>query len=246
MSFEDRLKNLMKSADSDLPGPPMPWTTTIERAKKRHRLQVIRAVAAAAAVVVLVVTGVVLVLQQDDGPEGLSPADSPQSTEDGSATPTPPPLTRCSASDMEDLVVDQQQLPPEVAATRVRIIELALACDYKGLQELADPNEFTFSYGVERSPAHFWRMLERQGEPVMAELVTLLNLRPNRSPRFELYGWPRAVRARATARDWQVVVDAGLVTQRQADDARKFNLGYLDRRTFITFDGRWTAFVAGD
>ncbi len=242
MRFEDRLRSRMKAADADFPGSPLSWGPTAERAAKRRRMHTAMIVAAVASAVVLI-AGTALLLSQDEGAP-LPPVESPSPTPSPDLSPTP--VARCSATGMSVPESDQTKLPPEAAAKRQAIIERALACDYKGLEEMADPNEFTFSFGVERGPARFWRTLERQGEPVMADLVRVLSLRPHRYPEFEMYGWPRVVRARASDADWQAVVDAGLITQRQADDLRAMNLGYIDRRAFITFDGRWTTFVAGD
>ena len=237
MRFDDRLRASMRAADSTFPGTPLRWTATVERAHRGLRLLVIKiaaglAIAGAAAVVAVVL------LTDSDPPLSLPPAEAP--------TPSPSPVAVCSASEETVAIVDQPRLPPAVAETRERIIELALRCDYRGLQRLADPDEFTFSFGIDRSPARFWRRLERQGEPVMLDLVRVLNLRPHRFAEFEMYGWPRVVRAHPSDEDWRAVVEAGLLTRKQADELREFEVGYLDRRAFITFDGRWTTYVAGD
>lgn len=60
-----------------------------------------------------------------------------------------------------------------------------------------------------------------------------------------MYVWPSAFADDATDADWQAVIDAGLVTEGEAERMRAGE-GYTGYRVGITADGEWVFFVAGD
>ncbi|MGH2789139.1 MAG: hypothetical protein ACRDJV_14740 [Actinomycetota bacterium] len=273
MSFEDRLRAQMRSAEGSVPGRPLEWEETMDRAR-RSRRRYIATVAFATGIVAVVATASVIALTGGSGPErglapvgpgpteSLEPEETPSPTPEPEDTPPPPVETpspepdltgpACSAADMSSTLVSQDGLPPEVADMRQQIVELAVVCDYEGLDALAREGReyFTFSFGETRSAARFWRQLENDGEPVMRNLVLVLSIDYTDRKGFEdverLYEWPSASRRYPTDADWHKVVDAGVHTAEDVRLMKELGSGYLGWRASITDDGDWIAFVAGD
>ena len=166
---------------------------------------------------------------------GAGPASAPAHSED-----------RCSASGLSAAARPQTGLPPAVARMRARIVRAAVACDYEALERLAREKRrsFHFSYAALRSPAAYWRRLERtRGEDVMAKLVKILGLRHARS-REGFYIWPAAHRDDPTAADWRAL--RAVYPQKVIDRMRRAGSGYIGHRVAITRRGDWLYFVAGD
>jgi hypothetical protein len=154
------------------------------------------------------------------------------------------PAARCSATGMSTRL-PAQKLPKAVATMRQRIVNLAVACDYAGLQRLGNQGQrLGFSYGRETSAAAYWKNLEgRHGYP-LATLVRILRLPVTRNE-ARWYAWPSAYAAHPTARDWNLLVSSGVLTQKQAA-AERAQGSYLGYRLAIRPDGDWQFFIAGD
>jgi hypothetical protein len=147
-------------------------------------------------------------------------------------------------------------LPPAVASMCLRIIVAARRCDYPALERLGNEvgRGLAFSYGANRSAAHFWRLLERNGSrprpmEALAKVLAMPFARvhadgslapPNRA-RF--YVWPSAHRARPSERDWQAL--RPLYSPTQIDQMRRVG-SYFGYRVGITPAGDWQYFIAGD
>lgn len=152
----------------------------------------------------------------------------------------------CSAAALS-AALPQQDLPAEVAATRQRIADAAVACDYAALEAIAreGTEAFTFSFGGGDSAAGFWEGLEATGRRPLASLVAVLGLPKGRVDE-RIYAWPSVHVEGATDEDWRAVVDAGLLSADEADAMRAQGSGYLGWRAGIAADGEWLFFVAGD
>lgn len=151
----------------------------------------------------------------------------------------------CSAGHLS-AKLPAQKLPAKVASVRARIARAAVACDYAALQRIADEkNGFTYSFGAERSAAAYWRAQERRGDKPLFKLVRILSLPVTRNE-AGAYAWPSAYTTHPTAKDWNAVVRAGVLTRKQADQMRRAGNVYYGYRVAITKSGDWQFFVAGD
>ena len=153
---------------------------------------------------------------------------------------------RCSASRLSATARSQTGLPPAVARMRARIVRAAVACDYETLERLAREKgrSFEFTYAARRSPAAYWRRLERtNSEDVLAKLVKILDL-PYARSREGFYIWPSAHRDSPTAADWRAL--RAVYPQKVIDRMRRAGSGYIGHRVAITRSGDWLYFVAGD
>jgi hypothetical protein len=271
MNFEDRLRASLKSAGEATPGRPLDWSATLDRAR-RSRRRYLATVALAAAVFAAAAAASVAALTGDSGgpfrglpPAGRTATESPTpdttTSPRPSDTPTPPretptpdpdatpPTEPCSSRGMTATPVQQDGLPLEVADTRRRILELAVECDYEGLEALALEGRefFSFSFGGGTSPAQYWRRAEKGGEPVMRNLVTVMNIDYKRAEGFDdierLFAWPSASYD-PTGEDWQKLIDSGLMTSEEVQGMKE--VGYIGWRAQITNDGDWITFIAGD
>ena len=138
-----------------------------------------------------------------------------------------------------------QKLPKAVASIRQRIVDLAVKCDYAGLQQLGNKGQrLAFTYGTEKSAATYWRALERRGGYPLATLVRILRLPVTRNE-VRWYAWPSAYTSHPTARDWNLLVSSGVLTRKQAD-AERAHGSYLGYRLAIRPNGDWQFFIAGD
>jgi hypothetical protein len=151
----------------------------------------------------------------------------------------------CSAAHLS-ATLPAQKLPAKVASVRSRIARAAVACDYAALQRIAyEKDGFTFSFGAEGSAAAYWRAQERRGDKPLLKLVRILSLPVTRNE-AGAYAWPSAYTTHPTAKDWNAVVRAGVLTRKQADQMRRAGNVYYGYRAAITKSGDWQFFVAGD
>ncbi|MDQ3963090.1 MAG: hypothetical protein M3277_04140 [Actinomycetota bacterium] len=177
-------------------------------------------------------------------------------------TPTPTAAARaCSATGLTvDASANAEGLPGPVAARRTEILEAAAACDYEELERLAlEGGPFGYSFGVEKSPASFWRARERDARRLDREtseylryLVEILHL-PYCKERQDdgtgteteavYYVWPRVHCSARSVEDWDDL--EGLYTDEQIEEMRKANI-YFGFRVGILEDGDWVYFIAGD
>lgn len=176
----------------------------------------------------------------DNGPERPSPETDDASDE-----------ADCSAATM-DADLPSQDLPPSVAEVREQIAEAAVACDYERLEALAaTTSEFVYSFGGGDDPAGHWQQQEANGEGLLADLVTLLELGHGVTDpgdvAGEVYVWPEVFAVDDPLReDFDPVVDAGLYTEDDVDRWLIVTGAYGGYRVGIDEAGQWRFFVAGD
>lgn len=192
-------------------------------------------------------------------PESTSPAATPAPTEHTPMpVPTPAPTGDatadpvdaegdCSAAGMAGGEVGQ--VPDDVRATAEFLLDAALRCDEQLLATAASESNTTLSFG-DVDPYEFFGLPDDEEE--YATIVTLLTELPHAAEaddsRPGIFVWPRVATGDWADADeaWQEVVDAGLVTQQQADEMRAAGSGYMGWRIGIRGDGNWMYFVAGD
>lgn len=217
-------------------------------------LVVILVIAAAAA-------GAYLFISNDEEPV---PVATPPPTETASSTPTPDPsptpseaVAVCSATDVTiaaDAVDNVAKLPPAVFDTWTSIVDLALACDYEGLEDLAlEGTGFSYSFGDDGSPASFWREREREArtddEPTseymryLVEIMQLPHCRERSADGQTYFIWPRVHCTARTEADWDDL--EGLYTADEIDQMREGDI-YYGFRVGILANGDWAYFIAGD
>jgi hypothetical protein len=155
------------------------------------------------------------------------------------------PTSRCSAAGLSTKLA-KQKLPAATAKMRQQIVNAAVACDYAKLQALGNRGQkLTFSYGGERTASAYWRRLEAKGQKPLATLVRILRL-PVRRNETGAYAWPSAYTQRPTKHDWDLLVRAGILTRKQADNQRLHGNVYYGFRVAILANGDWQFFVSGD
>ncbi|MFH0916958.1 MAG: hypothetical protein V1912_11020 [bacterium] len=206
-------------------------------------------VTALVAVLVLMVLAVVSAGCGNESASSTSASASPTSVSAPTSSTTTSSSTEptCSASRLDLGLFPQQGLVSAVASARAAVFNAARSCDYQALERLAleGPGEFTFTFGgADEGPAAYWRSAEERGEPVLAWLVTVLNMPYGRVD--GLFVWPFAY-----ALDFQNLT--GYQTQLlgqyfgEGDIAgwKSFG-GYVGYRVGIDETGDWVFFVAGD
>ncbi|MFD2797700.1 hypothetical protein ACFS27_29370 [Promicromonospora vindobonensis] len=156
----------------------------------------------------------------------------------------------CSASSL-DLEYDPANSPSEGAgSTAAAIVEAALACDSERLTQLATEHGTELMLG-NATPEDTFRLPEDAGVPY----ETLVRLLAGTSgevnggdPGNETITWPRvAVEEFADSNEaWAEAVEAGLLTQADADAQRADEFGYVGMRIGIAEDGTWRYYSGGD
>lgn len=209
----------------------------------------------------VLVAGALVVISMNQGDPPLPPA-RPSASPAPTPTPTPTtvgenPFLECSATPLAGSHDHETAagLPQDVADTRMAIIEAAIECDYRRLQELAleGRDGFGYSFGVDGPPATFWREREREAREQRAAaseymrfLVQTLELPycEEEGPDGETYFvWPRVhCRARTDA-DWEDI--RGLYPDEMIEQMRTGDVFY-GFRVGILADGDWVYFIAGD
>jgi len=208
--------------------------------------------------VIVVLTAGAYAVVEMNRPEAAEP--SP--TTAGTPTPSevagsPSPEIECSASPLVGSHDHEMAagLPEAVAQMRMDVIDAAIACDYRRLQQLALEGRqgFSYSFGVEDSAAAFWRAREREAREQRAAsseylrfLVQTLELPhcEEESPGGELFFiWPRVHCGARTAVDWEDI--RGLYPDELIDEMRTNDIFY-GFRIGIVSDGDWVYFIAGD
>ena len=131
-------------------------------------------------------------------------------------------------------------VPARVLQKRVDMLRAAEAKDYDALAELADPDEFNYTFGgpVDGGPAEYWRDRAADGDDPLEALALIL-----RMPYTVATGhfvWPFAYDKTA---DTLTDYERGLLEPLGTSFAGESYLGW---RAGIRPDGRWVYFVAGD
>ncbi len=185
------------------------------------------------------------------GPLGCGGGDDGDGTPTGATETEQPPVTEtteaaCSAAG--EAVRPQDDLPPAVAAMRMRIAAAAVACDYARLERLAG-EPFSYSFGERGEFAAFLRREEAQGGDPLRFLVGLLD-RPFGTLDTQAgtqYVWPSAF----AYERWRDVPDAErealrpLYDESDLADFEQFG-AYVGYRVGLDESGEWLFFVAGD
>jgi len=136
--------------------------------------------------------------------------------------------------------VDTLGVPEAVLEKRAAMLQAAEDGDYDALAELADPDEFSYTFGgpVEGGPAAYWRQLAKEGEDPLEVLVEILQLPYTLST--GIFVWPFAYdKTVDTITDYERELLEPLTTSFAGE-------GYLGWRAGIRPTGRWVFFVAGD
>ncbi|HYY44636.1 MAG TPA: hypothetical protein VE975_05540, partial [Actinomycetota bacterium] len=167
--------------------------------------------------------------------------------------PGPVAAASCSAAGMDAALTPQPALPSEVQSVRDQIFNLALACDFEGLSDLAraPSGSFTYSFGGSNGDLAGYLKDADNHENALRVLVGLLDT-PYVTPQ-DVYGpeysgpqgywWPSAFRSSPTDADWEAL--EGVIPAAELQAYRSSG-SYVGRRLFITKDGDWQIFVTGD
>lgn len=182
------------------------------------------------------------------------PRTPPAETEDeATATPTATEAAvagDCSAAGMSDAGADLANLPDEAGATATFLLDAALRCDEQLLATAAFESDARLTFG-DADPYEFFGLPE-DDQQVYAVIATLLAELPYAAEADDAtpatFVWPRVHTGDWAESDeaWQEVVDAGLLTQAEADEQRAAGSGHLGWRLGISGDGTWMYLVAGD
>lgn len=191
----------------------------------------------------------------DDGTAGVTTSTSTTtSTTIASTTTTESPVRQCSAAELDAELSEQPELPDAVAATRRRIAEAAVACDYEALERLtAEGDEpFTYSFGQSGDPAAFWQRREEGPGEKPGPLHFLVEVLDRPHGVIEHHGTVRYTWPSAFAYDsWAEVPEPEKRALEPLYDESDFEFferfgGYVGYRVVILADGTWSVFVAGD
>ena len=127
---------------------------------------------------------------------------------------------------------------------RQRIVTAAVACDYEALATLAHEKgeEFSFGFDEDKDVAAYWRKQEQAGQPLLAQLVKVLNLPFTRSE--SLYVWPSAYGDAPKDADWKAL--EALYPPERIAELRKQQDGYTGFRVGIDESGDWMFALGGD
>jgi hypothetical protein len=133
--------------------------------------------------------------------------------------------------------------PDAVLRKRAAMLAAATASDYDALAQLADPNDFEYTFGeqVDGGPAAYWRQAVARGEEPSPAAALEAILRLPYTLSRGIYVWPFAY---DKTEDELTSYERGLL--RPLGSAGAFADGYLGWRAGIRPDGRWVFFVAGD
>ena len=158
----------------------------------------------------------------------------------------------CSTTGLDLDLVPQPGLPAPVAVTRQAIFNAAMACDYDGLQALADAGDEFFTASFGGSDISHYRSLESRGGAALAYMARLLNLAyAIETEDAVYYTWPSAFRLLESPygdglpdTDYQMLLE--LYTVEGLQEMFDGIGGYVGFRHGIIEDGEWWFFVAGD
>lgn len=192
------------------------------------------------------VGGEVLDIRLGDVPDGVARLEAVLAPSGGDGGD---PGADCSAGDLSG-EYDPGRSPSEGASTTAAaIVAAALECDSDRLVELA--TQYPTELMVTGEPAEDFFALPEGDEQHYRTLVALLagtgGAFNGGDAGNRTVVWPRVVAEEFRDSDeaWQEVVDAGLLTQEQADDARADEtFGYTGMRIAIDESGAWRYYSA--
>lgn len=252
MSGEDRLRDAFRRADAALPDRGLDWEDTMKRAG-RARARFTAGFAAAALLLVAAGIGAAVVLRGDGSPDPIPPVTTTEPSPRATAgSPSPAPAEgECSADGVAVPATPFGDAPFPVQETHARLVELAAACDFDGLAELASRSDaFTFTFGAEDDPADHWRALDEE-EEVIAALLKILGMshdvQTDTGGGEPIYVWPGAFLGEPdggpTEAEWDEV--RAIYSDGEIEQMKRFG-SYIGYRVGITESGDWIFFVAGD
>ena len=157
----------------------------------------------------------------------------------------------CSADGL-DLAYDPANSPSDGAGTKAAaIVDAALACDSDQLMGLANQDGTELMFGTETAEQTFALPdTDSQHYETLARLLTgTVGAVSGQSGGVPTVVWPRVSTEEFRDSDeaWQEVVDAGLLTQEQADSQRAdTTFGYTGMVIGIGEDGTWRYYSATD
>lgn len=157
----------------------------------------------------------------------------------------------CSADGL-DLSYDPANSPSEGAGAKAEaIVDAALACDSDQLMELANQDGTELMFATETAEQTFALPdTDTQHYQTLVRLLTgTVGAVAGESGGVPTVVWPRvfAEEFRNSDDAWQEVVDAGLLTQEQADSQRAdTTFGYTGMVIGIGEDGTWRYYSASD
>ena len=168
-----------------------------------------------------------------------TPSRTPTATRTPSATPSPS-RTASSCAAAKAGATDTSGMTAAAAATAKKLHAAAKACDAATLVSLAKAD--TTGLPGDRAPGAVFTAGTPQN---FVALATLLALPPTAT--FDGTIQPRVFSEKyaQTDAEWDVVIDAGLVTRAAATKMRQDDGGYTGYRVGIAEDGTWTFFTTG-
>lgn len=164
---------------------------------------------------------------------------APAATRTPSATPSPlRPDPACAAAGAG--ATDTSGMTAAGAATAKKLHAAARACDVATLVSMAKAD--ATGLPGDKAPGSVFTSATPQN---VVALATLLALPPTAT--FDGTIQPRVFSERyaQTDAEWDVVIDAGLVTRAAATKMRQDDGGYTGYRVGIAEDGTWTFFTTG-
>lgn len=179
-----------------------------------------------------------------------APTSAPALDPTSEPTATRPAGADCSAAGVTGEVNGGATLPDAAAATAAFLLDAAVRCDEPLLVTAATESDTQILFG-NADPSTFFGLPE-DDEQVYGVIATLLTEVPHAAQADDstpaTFVWPRVATDDWAETDeaWQEVVDAGLLTEAQADEQRAAGSGYLGWRIGITGDGAWQFLTAGD
>ncbi len=152
------------------------------------------------------------------------------------------------------------QLPCDVVASRTPDIDwmpeadqpvidtweqlrsLAQACEWEQLSDIAEQDQTNLSFGGPIRLARLWILDGTNGLDTKRSFLDVTSLAPARTT--DGWVWPAVSWTNADA-DWQVLVNAGVLTDAEVVNMKEFG-GYIGLRVGIADDGTWLFSIAGD
>lgn len=138
-------------------------------------------------------------------------------------------------------------MTPAALRTAERLLAAATSCDVTTLVDLATRDRTRLSYGVATPQEVLALPDEYDSYLKLAALLTRMEPLASTAGGRTSYVWPAVhAKSKASDADWAEAVRAGLITQKEADDMRAQDSGYLGYRLSIGANGEWEFFIAGD
>ena len=134
------------------------------------------------------------------------------------------------------------QADQAVTDTWQQLRNLAATCEWEQLSDIAEQDQTSISFGGQIRLAKLWVLDAASGFDSGQSLLNVTSLAPARTT--DGWIWPAVAGTDADA-DWQVLLDAGLLTEQEVADMKEFG-GYIGYRVGIADDGTWLFGIAGD